>query len=716
MSSMLGPTCTGDPVAKKLPSDDRHKLRTEAEARFSRVPPGAKPQEPNAALLHELQVHQIELEMQNEELRRDHLEIEAANERLVDLYDFAPVGYLTLDEKGVVTDANLTAAGLLGLERERLLGLRFPRLVASKDADRWRQFFSALVRTDEKRACRIALTTRGGADFAAHLTCEPGTGAGSQVRVVLTDFTEVEQVEQALRDSEVKFRAVADHTYDWEKWDDLTGAVLYCSPSCERVTGYPPDAFRSDPDLLERIVHPDDLDRWRAHYAAMHGKEVPGAKARSVEEVEFRILHPDGKAHWIGHVCQLIRDVEGRDLGYRISNRDITGRKQAEQALLISEARFKAIFEEAPLGIALIDSLTGRIHAVNPMFARIVGRTREEMTSIDWMSITHPEDVQQDLDRMARLNAGEIEGFQMEKRYFHRDGSTVWISMTIAKVIVDERTGPRHLCMIEDITGRKKAEEALASANVGLALTSRLAALGTLVAGVAHEINNPLAAALSDQDLALRAVREFQDRLRGSGVLDRGTEVHQLDAVVEELVEAQEAGRRIERIVKDLKVFGRPNQMNERARIRLIDVVDLAMRWLPVAIIHTATVTVENEGAPDVVATAGQITQVVVNLVTNAAKAAPEGARAAIVIRLGPGTQGTARLEVIDHGSGIEPAVLAHIFEPFFTTSDVGKGTGLGLSICHAIVTAHGGTLTVESEVGKGSTFRVELPAAPPSP
>jgi PAS domain S-box-containing protein len=391
---------------------------------------------------------------------------------------------------------------------------------------------------------------------------------------------------------------------------------------------------------------------------------------------------------------------------------ELTHRKQAEEALRLSEARFKAIFEEAPLGVALIDSLTGHIHAVNPMFARIVGRTREEMTAIDWMSITHPEDIQKDLDQMARLNTGEIEGFQMEKRYVRRDGSTVWIRMTIAKVIVDERTSPRHLCMIEDITGRKKAEETLASAHKELALTSRLAALGTLVAGVAHEINNPLAAALSDQDLAMGAVQKLRDRLRGSGPLDREAEVHHLDEVVEELGEAQEAGRRIERIVKDLKVFGRPNQKNARERIRLIDVVDLAMRWLPATIHQTAIVTVENGGAPDVVATAGQITQVVVNLVTNAANAAPDGVRGVIVIRVGPGTPGMARLEVIDHGSGIDPAVMARIFDPFFTTAEVGKGTGLGLSICHSIVTNHGGTLTATSTPGSGSTFRVDLPAA----
>jgi len=261
-----------------------------------------------------------------------------------------------------------------------------------------------------------------------------------------------------------------------------------------------------------------------------------------------------------------------------------------------------------------------------------------------------------------------------------------------------------------DITERKLAEQVLASLNAQLALTSRLAALGTLVAGVAHEINNPLAATLSDQELARGAVWELRDRLRGTGPLDREAEVRHLDEVVEELDEAQEAGRRIARIVKDLKTFGRPNQT--RTRTRLTDIVDLAMRWVPVTVAQTATVTVESGGAPDVMVSPGQIEQVVVNLVANAANATPDGSRGAIVLRVGVGESGAALLEVIDRGKGMDPAVMARIFEPFFTTRDVGKGTGLGLSICHSIVTSHGGTLTVTSQVGKGSTFRVELPAA----
>ncbi|MEI6226457.1 MAG: PAS domain-containing protein, partial [Deltaproteobacteria bacterium] len=127
-------------MAKKLLTDDGKKFQMEAEARFTRVPAAAKPKESTAALVSQLQVHQIELEMQNEELRRAHLELEEARDRYVDLFEFAPVGYLTLDEAGQVNHANLTSATLLGVERKGLLGLPFAGFVDPSDADRWHLF------------------------------------------------------------------------------------------------------------------------------------------------------------------------------------------------------------------------------------------------------------------------------------------------------------------------------------------------------------------------------------------------------------------------------------------------------------------------------------------------------------------------------------------------------------------------------------------------
>lgn len=136
--------------------------------------------------------------------------------------------------------------------------------------------------------------------------------------------------------------------------------------------------------------------------------------------------------------------------------------KAAKDSMQTGVERFRTMFEEAPMGIALIDSLTGRIYEVNPRFAAIAGRSREEMAAIDWMSITHPDDVQEDLDNMALLNAGKIRGFHMNKRYRRPDGSYVWISMTIAPIKAEDARSPRHLCMIEDITERRKAEQDLA--------------------------------------------------------------------------------------------------------------------------------------------------------------------------------------------------------------------------------------------------------------
>jgi signal transduction histidine kinase len=127
---------------------------------------------------------------------------------------------------------------------------------------------------------------------------------------------------------------------------------------------------------------------------------------------------------------------------------------------------------------------------------------------------------------------------------------------------------------------------------------------------------------------------------------------------------------------------------------------------------RSAALVVEDAGAPEVEASAGQLAQVIINLVTNAAKAIPPARHGRVVIRLGTGTGGSARLEVSDDGEGMAKEVVARVFDPFFTTRRPGEGTGLGLPICHSIVTAHGGTITASSEPGRGSTIRVELPEA----
>src|SRR5665811_565750 len=125
------------------------------------------------------------------------------------------------------------------------------------------------------------------------------------------------------------------------------------------------------------------------------------------------------------------------------------GRRQ--DSLQISEGHFKTMFAQAPMGIALIDSLNGHIYEANPRFAEIIGRSRDEMQNIDWMQFTHPDDLQADLDNMALINTGRADGFQMEKRYMRPDGTAVWINMTITPLKVEDKAHPRHLCIVQDI-------------------------------------------------------------------------------------------------------------------------------------------------------------------------------------------------------------------------------------------------------------------------
>jgi len=159
---------------------------------------------------------------------------------------------------------------------------------------------------------------------------------------------------------------------------------------------------------------------------------------------------------------QMMTNIISQMGGLAISNaRKYAEIEHAKAEIADSEIRFKTMFTGAPIGIALIDSHSGKILEVNTTFAKIAGRTMEEMIHIDWMQITHPDDLQKDLDNMALLNVGKIAGFQMEKRYLLKNGTFVWINMTIAPIKIEENERPSHLCMIEDITERKKAEETL---------------------------------------------------------------------------------------------------------------------------------------------------------------------------------------------------------------------------------------------------------------
>jgi nitrogen-specific signal transduction histidine kinase/CheY-like chemotaxis protein len=261
---------------------------------------------------------------------------------------------------------------------------------------------------------------------------------------------------------------------------------------------------------------------------------------------------------------------------------------------------------------------------------------------------------------------------------------------------------PAVVTIARDVTEQRRLQ-------AQLLLADRMVSVGTLAAGVAHEINNPLAYLAGN-------LSYLADHLNTVGA---GASTESLEALAEALSDAQEGVRRIGRIVRDLKTFSRADE-ERREAMDVHSVLEVSLRMVANELRHRTTLVRSLALVPPVDGNEARLGQVFLNLLVNALQALPDRAPEANLVRVAtyPSATGEVVVEVSDNGVGMTPEVRRRIFDPFFTTKPVGVGTGLGLSVCQGVVHALGGTIEVDSEPGHGSTFRVRLPAltAPRSP
>ena len=358
-----------------------------------------------------------------------------------------------------------------------------------------------------------------------------------------------------------------------------------------------------------------------------------------------------------------------------------------------------ARFFEMSLDLLSIAGVDGYLKRVNPSWTRVLGWSEEEMTSRPSIELVHPEDRAATLGARAQL-VGGTPLISFTNRYLCKDGSHRWIDWRCVPVV------ERGLiyAAARDITAKREADLAHAELQRQLVFSDRMRSLGTLAAGMAHEINNPLTYVISNLDLTREALRDLVD----------APSAPRVNALEEMLDDAHLGAERVRKIVLALKTFSRADDEERRAILDVKPALETAIRMVHGEIRHRAILLRDYRDTPLVEADEARLGQVFVNLLVNAAQSIPEGAMESSSIRLVTSTdaEGGAVVEVSDTGVGIPAALQARIFEPFFTTKEVGVGTGLGLSICHSIVTSLGGKISVTSEVGRGSTFRVWIPAA----
>jgi PAS domain S-box-containing protein len=382
--------------------------------------------------------------------------------------------------------------------------------------------------------------------------------------------------------------------------------------------------------------------------------------------------------------------------------------ERAAQALQESESRFRAIFEQAAIGMA-DSSLDARFIRVNQRFCKIMGYSREELLGLTFREITHPDDLARDEQIVAQLLRGELSSFAVEKRYLRKDGGVVWANLLLS-LLRSPAGDPLHfVAVVEDITGQKRAQDERRNLERQLLQAQKMESVGRLAGGVAHDFNNHLT-----------VINGYCIML-----LD---EMGPADPLREPVDEILLAGHRAAALTRQLLAFSR-KQVAEPRVISLNDVVADARNMLSRLIgDDVEIVTHLDAGLGFVVADSSQMNQVLMNLAINARDAMPDGGRILMETSNADLDEGYAAqhagveagpyvlLSVTDTGAGMTQEVVQHIFEPFFTTKEIGAGTGLGLSTVYGIVKQAGGWISVYSEPGKGSTFKVYLPRADAAP
>jgi PAS domain S-box-containing protein len=470
---------------------------------------------------------------------------------------------------------------------------------------------------------------------------------------------------------------------------DLEGRFTSINRAGEALTGYTADELVGR--LAIEVIAPEHREDAMRQYA----RRVLGEAGESVEE--SMLLSRDGTRVPI-QIASTRFAHEGAPAGVLAVVHDLTDRLRAAE----NESRFRGSFEAAASGMALV-APDGSFLEVNASLCEMVGYAADELVERTFQDITHPDDLEADLDNVHRMLRGEITSYQMTKRYFNRSGDIVWVLLSVSLVRAADGAPRYFVSQIQDITERVAAEAERDRLRDELGHAQRLEALGRLAGGVAHDFNN-----------MLTAIRGYTELLLGR--LAPGSTEHA------EALQIRRATEQAAELPQHLLAFGRKQQLQPQ-RTDVHEVLAATSRMLRELVSAGIEVVVEPRATcADVLVDASRFGHALVNLALNARDAMPEGGTLTIYTELVE-LDGVAAAErgvepgpylvvsVADSGVGMDEETRRRAFEPFFTTKGAGQGSGLGLPSVYGTVTQSGGFVRLTSEVGQGSTFEIHLPS-----
>ncbi len=601
-----------------------------------------------------------------------------SEERFRSIVESTPDAIILADHRGMIISLNKGAQRLFGYLDEDILGKPLTVLMPA----RYREAHQKGIERSRTDACpRLIGKTvelhglrKDGSEFPLELSLATWqTASGTFYSGIIRDITERKQAEEALRESELRFRQVTENIREAFWMTDVAKTqMLYISPAYETIWGRSCNSLYASPSSWLDAIHPGD--RKRVQEAALT-TQVTGEYNE-----EYRIIRPDGSIRWIQDRAFPVRDESGKV--YRIAGiaACITERKQAQAALRHALDRIESILTCLPGAILIVDK-DERVAYANPVAHQQFGSGNDKLVG-RLVSDIFPFPPSQWSRLFNEFMTARAEGSPSRP-----DGE-----FDAQKRTYQYRLFPIHMgeherqvgLVVWDITEQKHLRDQLIQ-------TEKLASLGTLVSGMAHEINNPVQGILGMAEI----IQEESDPMK----------------IKEYAQDIAAYSQHVATVVRDFACYARPSARDEEVAIdlgeRMTEAVKMVRRCPQFGYVAVAT---EFQSLPRIQARRTEIDQVFVNLISNAVQA---------MNGTGALTLKTARLDnmvtasVTDSGCGIPKAIMSKIFDPFFTTKDPGKGTGLGLSVVYKIVSKYGGTIDVDSTEGEGTTFTVRLPLEP---
>ena len=498
------------------------------------------------------------------------------------------------------------------------------------------------------------------------------------------EITDRTQAEAALRESEERFRQIAEHIHEviWIT-DATTRRTLYVNPAYNAIWGCPPQDPAEQHYNWLASIHIEDRARIKAAFENM---------ARSGEFNEaYRILRPDGTRRWLREHAFPVRNAAGEIYRYAGIIRDITERQQMEEVLRRSERELTDFFENAVVGLHWAGP-DGTILRANQAELDLLGYTRDEY--IDHHIAEFHVDPAVIADILSRLAQGETIR-EREARLRCKDGSIKQV-LIAANVLWEHGQFIHSRCFTRDITQLKQAEEKLRQQRAELAHMARVSLASELASGLAHELNQPLAAITVYIQTGLHLLRSEQ--------MQRASLQEALEKAAAQALRAAEIIRRLRRLVRREAPHRSAIDVNELIQevVYLVE-ADACQQGVRIRLALTETL-------PSMFADAIQIQQVILNLVRNAMEAMSESqsGHRELTIQSAPAGNNALEVAVADTGPGLSAEARTQLFMPFFTTK--AKGMGLGLSLSQSIIEAHSGRLWVTPNPDGGATFHFTLP------